>query len=145
MTTNDIDDLFDQGTDWEFAAPEVGHFEGFHPNILAYREATATVGLICKRSTAGGDCSVSEAGLVLIEAMQNRGARKDGKAVRSAFVVYSEVDPHAAKIGQLKVISSETPQDLRKRLAGIQPKLGNYGRYWWVSPPIAGDFENRVW
>jgi hypothetical protein len=86
MDTPEIKTIFD-GTDWELAPLEISHIEKLYPNQLAYHESSSTLALIVTRSFSGEDFALSEAGQLFIEAALEKGQRKDGKAVKAAWVV----------------------------------------------------------
>lgn len=88
--------------------------------------------MIVKRSTTGDDFALSEAGLEYLLATLDKGARKDGKVVRQAFVVLAAGDMVGSP-QSLNVISHSTAQQTRDRLKGIEPNPGRFsGPYWWI-------------
>jgi hypothetical protein len=133
--------MFEANAGWEFAPTELLQDGNIWPNMLAYHEPSATITLIVRRSRTGGDFALGETGLDYLDATLESGSRKDGRPIRKAFVVYADVDSQAKGcLYLLKVISFETPQDIRKRL-NDPPNPGKFPgtAYWWVRPP-AGKF-----
>jgi hypothetical protein len=124
--------IFEDNSEWTFASPGICKTKNVFPNMLAFSETQATLCLIVKRSTTGDDFALSEAGLEYLLATLDKGARKDGKVVRQAFVILADVDLQAGSL-RLKVISHSTAQQTRERLKGIEPNPGRFsGPYWWI-------------
>jgi len=128
--------IFDHGSGWFFPSAGLCKRESLAPNILAFCEATATLALVVKRSFAGVDFALSEAGLCYIEAMLHKGALKDGKPVRAAFVVLADVDlrsPDLRSPHRLKVVSYSSAHETRKYLNGQPAYPGKFGPFWWIT------------
>ena len=106
--------------------------------MLAYCEASATLALIVKRSANGQDFTLSEAGLLYIEAALNKGALKDGKPVRAAFVVLADVDlSHPPRY--FRMVSYSSAQEMRNSRYGLSPYHGEFGPYWWITADTLTD------
>jgi hypothetical protein len=124
--------LFETGPDWTFATLDRCKEKQIFPNKLGFCEETGIMALIAKKSNKGADCALSRGGRdFLVDALAN-GARKDGKPVRGAYVVFAEADQYSTNALSLKLIRAYAVQEevLRK----IEPELGDLGWYWWVNP-----------
>jgi hypothetical protein len=134
---NPVAAIFDgEDSGWFFPSAGVCKRESLAPNMLAFCEATATLALVVKRSFAGVDFALSEAGLCYIEAMLHKGALKDGRPVRAAFVVLADVDlrsPDLRSSRQLKLVSYLSAKERRECLNGQPAYPGKFGPFWWIT------------
>ena len=130
--------IFDENSGWFFPSPALCKRENISPNMLAFRETTATLCLIAKRSINGHDFALSEAGLLYLEATLDKGALKDGRPVHAAFVVLADVDlSHQPR--QLRLVSYSSAREMRNHLNGLQPYHGQTGPYWWIAADTLTD------
>lgn len=136
LETNPVASIFDgEGSGWFFPSAGWCKRENIGPNMVAFCETSATLALVVKRSFSGQDFALSEAGLCYIEATLVKGALKDSKPVRAAFVVLADVDmrsPH-----QLKVVGYSSARETRNGLNGRPAYPGKFGNYWWITTPDA--------
>jgi hypothetical protein len=128
-----VQDTFDSRTGWVFASPDVLQREQIS-NKLAYKESSAKLALIVKRS-ARGDFATSQSGLIYLLKALEHGALKDGSEVREAIVVLGEVDAQR----QYKPLKQFTAQAIRDRFKDIEPVDGDFGPYWWILASACDD------
>jgi hypothetical protein len=143
MTTlPNINGLFDNSKEWQWAPTRVCQREGFFPNMLAYSEAQATLALIIKRSTTGDEFALSKVGLDYQETAEKEGARGDGKPVRHALIVLVDPDQHAKNLQHIQLVSASTVQRTRERIEelGLPLRNGNWGQYYWITPEYTAGF-----
>jgi hypothetical protein len=128
---DDLADLFSNSAGWEFATTDTCRARQVYPNQIAYREARATLCLICRQSTSGFEHALSAGGLELLGNVLDAGMRKDGTRVACAYVVLID--------HQLKIKARWTVAETRERVAGLVLHTGRHGNYWWVRSEGADD------
>jgi hypothetical protein len=136
LDTNPVAGIFDNDGDWFFPSTELCKRENISPNMLAFCETSATLVLVVKRSFTGQDFALSEAGLIYLETTLAKGALKDGKPVRAAYVVLAIVDQRNRQ--QLKVVSYSSAQETRRWRNGQSAYPGKFGNYWWITAGTLG-------
>jgi hypothetical protein len=96
----------------------------FYPNQLFYNEEERIAAVALETSQRGGDFALKQ------EALQYLGeAIKQGR-ILEGFVVLRER-------GSVSALAAEAVSVVANRLAGIEPRDGKWGAYWWINQEFA--------
>lgn len=126
----------DNNSGWQYASKEECKRGKFWPNTLAYCRDTETLVLIVKRSMAGEDYAMSQAGLLYLEAALERGHLEANHRLPASRAVVLQAAPDPTPKNKwlpYKVARVSTVQEIIEHLAGLPANPGNYnGPFWWL-------------